>query len=562
MMPTFVFTSPSGESYEVSGPKGATKEQAFAKFKQARPELFATKAAPKKAAPTVETADIIKQAPGRAAASVVESIVQTPENIANLAKMAYGVSVTEAGYPGLAPQVEAPPQRVTPALERAGVLKRLEGMTPAQRALDVGLQAGVMGLASPAQAGRQIAERLSTGGKALIGGAAGEGVTQATDSELAGIATSMLAPGALTKASQSRLAAAEANQPVVNAFKEARKAGYKVVPTDVEPTTGRRIAQSLASPEALKFKLAEKNQKITDKLAKQAIGLKESSPLNEEVLSNIRKEAYQRGYKPLEQAGRVGADLDYMFELNNVATKYAGATASFPQAVKDKVAEIVNAHRESSFEPKDALKRISDLRADATSAFKRNEDDQALAMRAVADALENQLERHLASVDPRAIKRFRESRKLIAKTHAIEGAMMRDIGSVDATKLAGSYQRGAPLSGELETIAKTANTFKNAFKQPGKEVQQEITGLRPLTSAAAGLMAGLASGNPLTGILGALAPAATGAGARAYIMSPLGQRAIMPGAKNVLARMGGQPITDPVLLNALMASAASNRSEQ
>ena len=39
-MPEFTFTSPSGQVYTMTGPEGATKEQAFEKFKSMKPELF------------------------------------------------------------------------------------------------------------------------------------------------------------------------------------------------------------------------------------------------------------------------------------------------------------------------------------------------------------------------------------------------------------------------------------------------------------------------------------------------------------------------------------------
>jgi len=45
-MPTFEFTSPQGKSYEMTGPEGSTKEQAFEKFKEMRPELFSQKQTP------------------------------------------------------------------------------------------------------------------------------------------------------------------------------------------------------------------------------------------------------------------------------------------------------------------------------------------------------------------------------------------------------------------------------------------------------------------------------------------------------------------------------------
>ncbi len=39
-MPEFTFTSPSGESYKMTGPEGSSKEQAFEKFKSMKPDLF------------------------------------------------------------------------------------------------------------------------------------------------------------------------------------------------------------------------------------------------------------------------------------------------------------------------------------------------------------------------------------------------------------------------------------------------------------------------------------------------------------------------------------------
>jgi hypothetical protein len=44
-MSKFVFTSPEGKNYEMEGPPGSTKEQAFEKFKEMRPELFGSKKA-------------------------------------------------------------------------------------------------------------------------------------------------------------------------------------------------------------------------------------------------------------------------------------------------------------------------------------------------------------------------------------------------------------------------------------------------------------------------------------------------------------------------------------
>lgn len=508
------------------------------------------------AKPQASTFEIIRQAPGRAVAGVAEGIAQTPENILNLAKMAYGTGVTAAGFPGMAPSVESPPQRIIPVLEQFGILPPLGEMTPEQKVLNVGLQSGLAGLVSPAAG---VKEALSTGFKGALGGAAGETVTQQTGNELLGLATTLATPGLATKAAQSRQASLQAQAPKLNALAEARAAGYKVVPSDIEPTMGRRLVEGISSREALESSLAAKNQKVTDRLARQALGLTKSDPLDENTLKKLRTEAYETGYKPIEQAGRINADVDYLLELNDVGRKYGSVTPSFPKAAKDEVEKIIKAHRVNGFEGRDALKRISDLRADATAAFKRDENDLGSAMRGVADALENQLERHLDVNNAGAVDRFRQARIQMAKTHAVEAAMKRGEGSVDATKLANLFQRKAPLTDELATIAKSANAFGNAFRQPGKAKAAAGSGT-PVSSVLGGLF-GASAGNLPGAIAGALAPGLVRGGARAYLGTPLGQRSATVGIKNVLSELSGERISDPLVLNALLASIAANRSE-
>ena len=53
-MATFEFTSPKGETYELEGPEGSTKEQAFEKFKSMKPELFQSEKPSQRQVPKVE----------------------------------------------------------------------------------------------------------------------------------------------------------------------------------------------------------------------------------------------------------------------------------------------------------------------------------------------------------------------------------------------------------------------------------------------------------------------------------------------------------------------------
>jgi len=84
-MAEFTFTSPSGQKFSVTGPEGATKEQAFEKFRSMKPELFGETAA--KAAPAAVAA--APEAPARGFAgdftdAFVRGVKETPKNLAAL----------------------------------------------------------------------------------------------------------------------------------------------------------------------------------------------------------------------------------------------------------------------------------------------------------------------------------------------------------------------------------------------------------------------------------------------------------------------------------------------
>ncbi len=74
-----------------------------------------------------------RQTPGRldtfvnalpkGAAGFADSLINTPENVLNLGKMAFGTAATAAGRPDLAPDVKAPPTRVANAARSVGVIR-------------------------------------------------------------------------------------------------------------------------------------------------------------------------------------------------------------------------------------------------------------------------------------------------------------------------------------------------------------------------------------------------------------------------------------------------------
>src|SRR2546422_1024671 len=72
------------------------------------------------------------------------------------------------------------------------------------------------------------------------------------------------------------------------------------------------------------------------------------------------------------------------------------------------------------------------------------------------EALDGLADRFLtAAGQPDAVANLQSARQLIAKTYSVQGALDAN-GNVIASKLAGQMTRGKPLSGNLETIAKSA----------------------------------------------------------------------------------------------------------
>lgn len=510
--------------------------------------------------------DVVIESLKRVPVGIAESFAQFPENVANLAKMGYGAAMTAAGKPELAPTVEAPPARIEQFLTQQGALKPLEGMTPSQRILSAGIQGAAAGMLQPVQGIKQLGANVLKG---LVAGGAGEGVTQATGSELAGLATAMVAPGLMTKAGKAKTAALEKEQKL-NAvrdqtIKESQKAGYVIPLGNVTPSMTNVMLEGIAGKEALQQAFSTKNQQVTNKLARQALGVAEDAPLTTEAMKQIRNDEFQKGYAPLKQIGNIGSDINYMFDLNKIKSKYAGGSTSFPKAVSDEVNKIVDDYKVSDFDSRHALDAIKKLREDSAGSFRKGDTGLAKAQKEIANALERQIERHLVDIgNPDAqqmLANFKAARQRMAISHSVEDALHKGAGTVDAKELAKAYRNDKYLSGELETIAKFADTFAPVAKTPlsfGTPGANRIqAGMQTFGAAMGG-----ASGGIPGAIAGGIAPVAVPYAIRKAMASKLMQQGVAPSYRNVLANITAQDITQPQLLNALLGLQQAQRNQQ
>ena len=403
------------------------------------------------------TMDIITSAPYKAVAGAADIFLTAPENIANLAKMGYGTAVTAMGRPDLAPQVTAPRQPVSELFQRAGLIRQPEGeTTPFQRGLDVTLQGATGALLGGAPAIRAAAPTLAGQSRAAAGmatmgataGGAGQAVTEVTGEPLYGAATSMAIPGVAISRAQTRQAQLQAEQQR-NAVRDltvraAQEEGYLVTPGSVTPSTQNVLAERLAGKTRIQQEAAVRNQQVTDRLARRAVGIGENDPLTRANMQQIRTQEYQRGYAPLNQIGTVPTDAQFDTALNNVLAAYTGPGRSFPGAIPQPVQDLVNSYRVGQFNSADAVGATRTLRDAARANISRGDNELGLAQRAISNALEDQIERQLAQAgNPNAqamLDQFRASRQRMAISHAVEDAIVEGGGSVNARQLANDLQ--------------------------------------------------------------------------------------------------------------------------
>jgi hypothetical protein len=134
--------------------------------------------------------EVARGAPYRAAAGLTDLILNTPENLLNLGKMAYGTAVTAAGRPDLAPTVTAPTTPVTTALQTTGAIGYPQisdkELTTGQRIADIGLQSAFL---APVGGGPNALRSIALGGGA---GTVGQATTEATGSPLLGLTAAVL----------------------------------------------------------------------------------------------------------------------------------------------------------------------------------------------------------------------------------------------------------------------------------------------------------------------------------------------------------------------------------
>lgn len=476
-MPTFDFTSPEGKKYTVEGPAGATQEQAFEILQSQLGGSPAAKAiasdaitmGAKNFTDDMGTMQLLNAGAGKLFSDTAQGISQylpggaTRQDVAETRKLDAPLMATTAGKVG---NFGAGVAMLAPSALIPG----------AGSVVGAGVIGGVTGALRPSESAQEAILNTALG---AAGGAGGQAIANK-------------AAGSVAFQQANNLKVANQNTQKVGAAKNASAAGYVIPPEDL----GGGMTTKLLSGVGGKIKTAqvasERNQVVTNDLAKQALGMAKGDALTDQALQAIRTTA-GKAYDVVKGSGTVKADANYTKALDGIAGQYTTASKAFPGAVKSDIPDLVAALKQPTFDADGAVEMTKVLRQRADKAFASGDKGEGKAIKEAADALESMLERHLtASGLPDALKAFQEARKTIAQTYTVRKALNSSTGDVSAQVLAKLADKGKPLSGGLETIAQAGQAFPKAT-QILKEAPKTLSPLDMAVAMFNGPVLGAAS---------------------------------------------------------------------
>ena len=310
-----------------------------------------------------------------------------------------------------------------------------------------------------------------------LGNWAGEGVTDKTGSPMLGTAAnvalnmlpSLISKGAKPFARQvlqetkAKLAnEAAQNAPKDSAWREAAKEGYVVPPTKIEKTAVRKGLESLGGKAAISQEAAQRNQIVTNKIARREAGIGENDPITPSTLEAAR-DVMAAPYK----------------EVSKLSPTAASAWQEARQARANAKAHWKHYNRSSD---------------PAVMEKARQFDAEAKFYEDLVDQEATNLNR------PDLLAALRDARQKLAKNYDVERALNVSTGEVDAKVLGRMYEKdkGKRMTGGLATIGKFANQFGLEARRGSTVPSPGVSALNIDEAVALGAIGGWhAAGLPL-----------------------------------------------------------------
>lgn len=344
------------------------------------------------------------------------------------------------------------------------------------------------------------------------------------------------------------------------AFSDARNLGYVVAPSDAAFKGGNagilsKGVEGLAGSPKLQVDASLKNQKITNDLAAQDIGVPKGTALTPEVLDQA-EQPYYKAYEAVKSVGQVPIDNTFRKTVASIGQESQDA---FPMDSSPALDKLKQAYlTPDSFGANGAVLKIRQLRKDGNLNIASRDPEKmqlGYAQRQISDAIEDQIDRYASSRpegfdNPNLIANFRAARQALAKINSVRDSITPGTTDVSAPALAKQLNRGTPLSGNLQDIADTYNNFPSALRNAGPlRNKTQINAMEGLMGGGLGTAA-LVSKNPalwkeMVFTLGARPLA------RASLLSTPFQNSLLP-----------KPGIDPMFLRTLMGGTPAALNSQ
>jgi len=475
--------------------------------------------------------DVAKQAAVEGLTGIPDSVINTPSNVLNIGKAAYGTAMTAAGHPEYAPDISEPPSPFTNAAADAGLITQENApVTTGQKLLAAGVRGAVGGAVMPTSleggivsAGRDL---LSSAAIGATSSTAGQAVEEATGSKAAGILASVAIPagiGAARNYQEKNSAASFAEDAIKNVERNkttqaAVDNGLIIPPSRVEgaPDSIRAGAASV-DPQKMNQKINQQNIKTIDEIARKQMGI---TNLSDDSIKESNQKWADYGYAPVKS-------------LPDIAI---GESEPIPTAdlLKNISQDRADAHKILQQIDNQNVKYDPQMRVDAQDLMSRAQaNEEALA--AHVDSMEK-----AGKAAPGTMQRYQDARKKIAINNTYKDALNPALGTIDPRFIGKVWDvRGGSnyMTGGLDTIGRFATAYPEVSKAETKVGVSSDKGFYPIARGAAYAAAPLAGAfmgahfSPEFAAGGALAGGiidAVPAAARNYVMSPKYQAKLLP----------------------------------
>jgi len=337
--------------------------------------------------------------------------------------------------------------------------------------------------------------------------------------------------------SAADLAAQQAtNAPRDATLAAAQNAGFVLPPDTSNPGLINGVLEGISGKIKTAQKASLQNQPVTNAMAASDIGLPAGEAITRQALADARAQAGQ-AYKVVSDFGTIKPDQQFNAAVSGIENSYNALTKSFKSLKSPDIETLISDLKSPEFDSNGVVEVVKRLR-DEAFANKITGKPADLALGRIQDQAQKMLEglvdRNLQAAGmPDAVRALQAARVQIAKTYSVQKALNDSTGDVVAGKLAQQLARGKPLSGNLQTIAQTAQAFPKAMQN----MTSSVPPISPLDAGVAAISHGLKG----------LATVGARPLARSLLLSGPYQRAMV-----------GPPSYAPGLLGKLMDNGGAN----